>query len=519
MKLASTAGGVLVGLFLVTGSANALEVSSTPRTKNSKVTIKKAKPATKKSQADKRLQEQEQMQREAAARAKVEQEARLRAEAEAKRLAEADAREQPLRAADQLLKDGKPADAYALLEPLEFERSGDVRFDYLLGIAALDSGKPDKATLAFERVLAVEPNFAGARLDLARAYYQLGDMPRAKTEFATVMGQQPPEGAKVTVQKYLDAIQAQEDAKKLRISGYVESMVGRDSNVNSSTSQAQIAVPAFGNLVFTLNPSNLKKADNYAGVAGGVELNQIFDSGLAVYAGIDARQRSNFNESSFNSLSVDGRAGLAYSKGAETFRLGLTAGQYSLDGDHNRDSTGLGAEWKHTFNPANQMNAYAQHTRYRFVDAAIKTNDFDQSIVGLGWVHVMNEGKAIAFASYFAGEENDVAPVTATNPSGGRADGNKRFDGVRIGGQTMLNESFDLFASIGLQEGKYDKINAAFLTKRSDRLKDLALGLNWRPAKLWTIRPQLTMFRNASNISIYDYKRTDVSLTVRRDFN
>jgi hypothetical protein len=40
-------------------------------------------------------------------------------------------------------------------------------FDYLLGIAALDSGKPDRATIAFERVLAVNPNFAGARLDLA----------------------------------------------------------------------------------------------------------------------------------------------------------------------------------------------------------------------------------------------------------------------------------------------------------------------------------------------------------------
>ena len=129
-----------------------------------------------------------------------------------------DARDQPLRDADALIKNGNPAAAYTLLKPLEFERSGEIRFDYLFGIAALDSGHADKATLAFERVLTMDPNFAGARLDMARAYYQLGDLLRAKTEFETVSGQNPPELAKATIQKYLDAIASHEQAKKTRIS-------------------------------------------------------------------------------------------------------------------------------------------------------------------------------------------------------------------------------------------------------------------------------------------------------------
>src|SRR5260221_6187151 len=73
--------------------------------------------------------------------------------------------------AKALVDQGKPAEAYEILAPLEDKLSGDVEFDYLLGVAALDSGKPDRATLAFERVLAVNPNFAGARLDMARAYF------------------------------------------------------------------------------------------------------------------------------------------------------------------------------------------------------------------------------------------------------------------------------------------------------------------------------------------------------------
>src|SRR5512140_876183 len=133
--------------------------------------------------------------------------------------------------ADALMKQGKAAEAYALLEPFEFEQSGNVKFDYLLGIAALDSGKPDKATLAFERVLAVDPNFAGARIDMGRAYFQLGDVARAKTEFESVLTQNPPPAAKATIDNYLAAIEKLESAKKTRTTGYIEAFGGHDSNV------------------------------------------------------------------------------------------------------------------------------------------------------------------------------------------------------------------------------------------------------------------------------------------------
>ena len=36
--------------------------------------------------------------------------------------------------------------------------------------------------------------------------------------------------------------------------------------------------------------------------------------------------------------------------------------------------------------------------------------------------------------------------------------------------------------------------------------------------KLWTLRPQVSYLRNSSNIVIYQHDRTDVSITLRRDF-
>lgn len=519
MKLKQWLSYGLVGVLTLGGAvAQGAETEGAPD-KTKKAATKKTKPAAKKTakpnaralQAQREAEARAKAEQEARQRAEAEEQARQHAEAEARKQAELEAREKPLRDADALIKGGKPADAYALLEPLEFERSGEVRFDYLLGIAALDSGKPDKATLAFERVLAVDPNFAGARLDMARAYYQLGDLPRAKTEFETVLKQTPPEAAKVTIQKYLDAIAAQEAAKQTAFTAYVEGAIGHDSNVNASTSQSQISVPFFNNAVFTLNPTNVKMADDYFGIAAGAEVNHSINSNLAAYAGADLRDRSNFSKTAFSSLSVDGRAGLAFGSEADVFRVGILGGQYTLASSRNRDSFGLNGEWRHTFSPSNQLNVFGQYTQYRFVAPAMKVNDFDQQVIGAGWLHVLADGKSALFGSLYYGTEND------TNPAG-RADGPKRFSGLRIGGQSAFNEKTELFASLGGQVGDYSVFNAAFLRQRGDRLYDLTVGANWHWDKLWTVRPQVAYTRNESNIVIYGYDRTDISLTLRRDF-
>ena len=68
-----------------------------------------------------------------------------------------------------LEKAGQMADAYALLAPQLSARAGDPDFDYAYGIAAADAGHGLEAILAFQRVLAVQPDNAEARAEIARA--------------------------------------------------------------------------------------------------------------------------------------------------------------------------------------------------------------------------------------------------------------------------------------------------------------------------------------------------------------
>jgi outer membrane protein len=415
--------------------------------------------------------------------------------------------------AEALMKEGKAAEAYTLLEPFEFEQSGNVKFDYLLGIAALDSGKPDKATIAFERVLAVDPNFAGARIDMGRAYYQLGDFTRAKTEFETVLTQNPPPAARATIDNYLVAIEKQQSATKTKATGYLEVGFGHDSNVNYATSESQIAVPALGNLIFTLNPTGVKAPSYYLGSAFGGEINHQFSPTLGLYAGADVRSRDNTSQRDFNSISTDGRAGVALGEGANVVRLGILAGNYELNGRTNRDTSGVNAEWRHLLNPANQLSAFGQYAHFRF-EPTISVNNFDQSTYGANWLHVASDGKGLVSASLFAGDER--APL--------RADGGKRFNGLRLGGQMQINEKTEFFAGLGAQFSKYELANAAFSSStesvtRDDKQYDANLGINWHYDKLWTLRPQVSYIRNNSNIVIYQFDRTDVSITIRRDFN
>src|SRR3546814_7154265 len=54
-------------------------------------------------------------------------------------------------------------------------------------MAALDAVRSGQAVLALQRVLAVQPNNAPARAELARAYALAGDIDTARAEFATVV--------------------------------------------------------------------------------------------------------------------------------------------------------------------------------------------------------------------------------------------------------------------------------------------------------------------------------------------
>src|SRR5262249_40492218 len=104
-------------------------------------------------------------------------------------------------------------------------------FDYLLGVAALDSGRNEDAIIAFERVLALVPNHAGAQMDLARAYYATGSFDLAEAAFLKLRESNPPPAAQQAISRYLEAIQSRKQQTRAGWTGFGELGLGWDSNL------------------------------------------------------------------------------------------------------------------------------------------------------------------------------------------------------------------------------------------------------------------------------------------------
>ena len=146
----------------------------------------------------------------------------------------------------------------------------------------------------------------------------------------------------------------------------------------------------------------------------------------------------------------------------------------------------------------------------RFVPETSKNQNMDQSIVGSSLIHSFDtEGKFVASPTLLAGKERSLS---------GRADGDKIFAGARLAFQYRLRDSLTGFASGGAQYGQYMLENTGFLTTRLDHQYDATVGVQWKINNAWSVKSQVSHTANDTNIVIYKYDRTDLSLAIRWDF-
>jgi hypothetical protein len=439
-----------------------------------------------------------------------------------------------LRDADVMMKNGKQADAYNLLEPKEGDYSGNVGFDYLLGIAALDSGKPDRATIAFERVLAVNPNFAGARLDLARAYFAMGSDDIAKNEFEIVLTQNPPAQTTAVIKKYLDVIDERRKAKIQQVTFYLETNMGHDNNVTAATPDnvggvaAILGIPTATLIALQYQPtgSSLHYAGVYRGVSGGVDFNRVLseENGISMFAGADVKQRSYNNLSPMDNLTLDSRIGVAVAKGDNSYRMTGTFGQFRQSGfpqtppsNGYRDTTGLSVDWKHSFGSRDQMTWSLGLNQPRYLTTPAQ--DTNQVFLTTAWLHIF-EGKTtpLIFANLNRSVDRALRPLNdITGVNMGRT-GTSVLAYFQF---TPLTDT-DFFMSGGVTVRQDDSPGArspgliAYYAR--DATENISFGVNTRPWKKWTIKGSVALTRNRSNLSLYQYSRNDSSVSLRRDF-
>lgn len=427
-----------------------------------------------------------------------------------------------LRQADVLMRSGKAAEAYRLLEPREEDYSGEIAFDYLLGVVALDIGKPDRATIAFERVLNTNPNFSGARLDLARAYFAMGSDDLAKNEFQIVLRQGPPENAREVINKYLANIEARQLARIQHLSGYLETSMAADSNVTAVTTDFTNGVQnTYGIPGVLPTGSSVVRSGLASGLAGGINFTRLVneEQGVSLFVGADLRQKI-YNISALNSSNLDLRGGASLARGDDSYRLYLAWGLYRQTGltaevNANRDAPSVGAEWSRKLGERDQLTVNAQFSKPRY--ATQNTQDTDQLTLSASLLHIFAGSYApLVFANLSRSDDRAIRPLATGS------DVSRTTTAIRAYMQMSPVAQTELFLTGGLSLRQDDSPNGrSALTPPiygRDLSKDLALGINWRPRPAWTVKGQVAAYRNDSNLLLYQYRRSESTISLRYDF-
>lgn len=409
--------------------------------------------------------------------------------------------------AAQLVKQGQWRDAYRMLEPLESERAGDPAYDLLLGISALEVGQATRSIFALERVLAVEPNNARARAEIARAYLLAGEAQAAKGELENAKKLGVPKEVAATIDRLIIAVDRMSEAKGTSIKGYIETQFGYDSNVNAAPSRSSVAIPGLGGMSFELSDNSRSRKDTFGYLGGGLSLRQPLTKELALIAGASANQRWNSESARFNTGNLDAYAGLVWSEGRNVWSLTAQQNDLYLRSDEFRSATGATGLWQHNLDARNQVSAFVQYSSLDYPDQ--RARDARRYVAGLAVAHAYLSG-VTAFASLYSAKED-------TQHANAEYLGHEAI-GARLGGQWARNKETSVFASLAYEHRLYGAVDPAFLSKRRDDQFNFNLGATYLVSKEWSVTPQFTYTLNKSNFDLNDYHRESLSISIRREF-
>lgn len=421
----------------------------------------------------------------------------------------------PIEVAQALVDEGKADEAFTLLRSLQPQLEGEPAFDYVFGLAALDSGRTVEALFALERVVDAFPNHGPARAELARAYLALGETDDAKDQFEKVkeIDDLPPE-AKQTIERYLTGIELFHDRTRFTLRPWLQIGFGYDTNVNGATDEKSLVVPIAPGLPFTLDGTANSSITN---LGLGISVSKPIDSdlGLSAFGSAQLDARLALDEADFSARSGAGRLGLILEKEKHKFSLAADANMVRLDGGGlargDRQIAGISAEWQHTPTAVDQVSAFFQASAVRHPEQSIR--DINRAMAGLNFGHAFTKirGSPILYSSAFVGIEDERVDGTADHFG-------RRFFGTRVGASYQLSERQTMFSTFTYQRSVYEGTDPVFLVGRRDNFFELNFGYRFQFDKRLSLSPTLIYNDNDSNIVTNDYDRFELMVTARFDF-
>ena len=408
--------------------------------------------------------------------------------------------------ARRLLQAGQAADAFALLDAQATLYGGSVDFDLLLGIAALDSGRPEQAVLALERVLARDPDNLQARAEIGRAYLQMRELPSARREFETVSRANLPPAVRDTVQRFLDTVQRLEQSGRPQWLFTVDATVGWDSNVNFGSSFGEWVL-GDGQALVPLPVARPRSSSVFALGAGATYIVPI-NGQLDWTTGLQIAQRIYPSQHNMDMGSAELSTGLSWATGAHRISMSLQYQHLRLDNEPFRNAAGVIGQWQYDAAARTQVGAYLQYFDLSFPEQAVR--DASRTSAGATLAHGFGgPWDAVLAASVYGGADTAYSGLPQLS---------FEFVGLRTALTVPLSGGWRGIGGWSFERRGFDGPEPLFGVTRVDHQNDLSLAFERDLTRQWTISPVLQYTRNQSTIAPNDFKRTQAYLFARYRF-
>jgi tetratricopeptide (TPR) repeat protein len=395
--------------------------------------------------------------------------------------------------------------AYALAKANP-RRQGDPHFDFLLGLAAVNTGRVPEGLLALERHLAKIPANDRARLELARGYFLLGEYARARAEFEFVLRFNPPPAVRANIRQFLDAMQLRDSAEGRSSSRfYVEAGAGHDSNVNGGTFRDRID-QAFGGSIDLRGTDAQGRGDGFGQVAVGVQQQWAATPRFSVFASADLDHKANQDERDFDFSSASVQAGFTQLREGGLWRLTLGWNTLWVAGNTNRSTFALGNEWQWALEGGWQLALIGQHAELRN-NRNDEVRDSRTTTVGFGANRSLGGPQAWTLGGRLAWAQEDNLRL--------RRDLDRTSPQLRLTAGMSPAAGWRLNGGFAIARSRYGDIDLGFQTLRVDTTLAADLVLSWALNRQWTLRAEWQGSRNDSNQTLYDSKRQSFSLKAR----
>lgn len=385
---------------------------------------------------------------------------------------------------------------------------GDVHFDFLYGVAAINVGRVPEGLLALERHLAAVPANDRARLELARGYFLLGEFTRARAEFEFVLRYNPPAGVRANINGFLQAMQLRESgSSRAAARVYAEAGLGYDDNVNGGTFRDEMQI-VFGTA--SIDDTSKQVPDGFGQVAvGGQQLMRVTNA-LSVFAGVDLDHRANFKERSFDITSGGLNVGFTQLSGSALWRATLGVNEMRVGGRRYRDTLAVGTEANVTLNAQQSVLAFVQYSELRHASENA-TRDARATTVG---------GMFTQSFADMAGAPSFGVRLSYTQEGNalGSSDLDRKMPLLRVFAAVSPAERTRITLGITAYRQDFGGTDAVFQTVRRDDALAVDLLANYAFDAQWSVRGEASYTANRSNQDLYDSKRGTAAVKLRYQF-